>query len=64
MQSSFILTLDHGDDTDLLGIAEDIKHVVDGNNGLIVVECKPFPHPTLYPPTPSGAPTGPNLPTG
>lgn len=60
MTSSFILTLDTGDDTDLLGIADDIKTLVDGQQGFRVTECKPFPHPTLYPPTPLGAPVGPN----
>lgn len=62
MTSAFILTLDVGDDTDLFGIADEVKQLVDGQGGLIVVECKPFPHPTLYPPPPLGAPGGPQTP--
>jgi hypothetical protein len=60
MVSSFILTLDTGDDTDLIGIADDVKALVDGEEGLQVIECKPYPHPSLYPPTPPGAPEGPS----
>lgn len=61
MQAAFILTLDTGDDTDLFGIADEVKEMIDGNAGLIVVECKPYPHPTLTPTAPPGAPAGPNL---
>ena len=53
--------IDSGDDTDLIGIADDVKDMVNGNEGLIVIYCKPFQHPTLMPVTPLGAPAGPNL---
>jgi hypothetical protein len=61
MIASYILTLDTGDDTDLFGIAKDVREMIDGNEGLLVVDCKPFPHPTLNPTPPPGAPPGPNL---
>jgi hypothetical protein len=60
MQASFILTLDTGSDTDLIGVAADVADALEGVEGLHVILCKPFPHPTLYPPTPPGAPEVPN----
>lgn len=60
MQAAFILTLDTGSDTDLIGIAQDVKQMVDGNEGLTVIDCKPYIHPTLNLQTPLGAPAGPN----
>lgn len=60
MTAAFILTLDTGDDTDLYGVAESVKEMVDGNEGLLVVDCKPYAHPTLTPAPPIGAPVGPN----
>ena len=47
MNASFILTLDTGSDTDLIGIAQDIQDLVDGEEGLHVIDCKPYQHPTL-----------------
>lgn len=47
MTSAFILTLDVGDDTDLLGIADDVIQLVDGEEGLKVISCVPYQHPTL-----------------
>lgn len=60
MQAAFILTLDTGDDTDLIGIAADVSDIVDGQQGLIVVSCKPWPHPVLMPEPALGAPTPPS----
>ena len=59
MQAAFILTLDTGEDTDLVSIAEDVAEIVDGQQGLIVVSCKPWPHPVLLPQQALGTPTSP-----
>lgn len=47
MTAAFIIELDTGSDTDLIGIAEDLAQVVDGQEGFVVISCKPWAHPTL-----------------
>ena len=45
MQAAFVLTLDTGDDTDLVGIAEEISHYIDDR--FQVISCHPWARQTL-----------------
>lgn len=61
MTSTFLVQLDHGSDTDLIGIATDIEETLNQHgNGLIVLSVKPWTHPSLLsgtqPQTPPVAP--------
>jgi hypothetical protein len=62
MTSAFILTLDHGSDTDLLGIADDVKSSIEKDGQFIVIDVKPYAAPVSDPYTlaaPSVLPTPP-----
>ena len=58
MTSAFILKLDVGDDTDLVGIAADLADIITADGRYLVIESTPWAHPTLAPSglTPPGAP--------
>lgn len=45
MTSAFILTLDHGSDTDLLSIADDLKSIIEKDENFIVIDVKPWSSP-------------------
>lgn len=60
MTSAFILNIDVGSDTDLLSIAAEITDACE-HEGMSVVSCKPWAHPSLsttsiLPPTTLSAP--------
>jgi hypothetical protein len=61
MTSTFLLSIDHGTDTDLLGIADELATVVSNNSPFEVLSSKPWFHPTLQTgaqaPSQSAAPT-------
>lgn len=60
MIAAFIVQLDTGSDTDLLGIADDIRDACE-KEGFLVKECKPWQREALLSggvlPAPSVAPT-------
>lgn len=45
MQAAFVLTIETGDDTDLIGIAEEISHYIDDR--FQVISCAPWARPSL-----------------
>lgn len=47
MTSTFLVEVDHGSDTNLLGIAADLEHILHNDPELIVLSVKPWTHPTL-----------------
>lgn len=47
MTSAFICIIDHGSDTDLLGIAQDVQDVFDAHSPYQCKSVKAWAHPTL-----------------
>lgn len=51
MKSTFLVTIDHGTDTDLLGIASDLTEALEGQFNL-TEDVRPWSHPSLQPASP------------